>query len=251
MGTEKYDLETAKQIYLNCKGHGGGLILLDDWYGGSSYRHMVKCVNLGHVFPKKLNDAQQDYGCRKCYLKSNTVSAEEAILEYFKVGYELLEPYKGYRTNHFCKKLSCGHVVKKSLDTARTINKKLRHCRECYRAEQTKYDAIDKKIVRNLRDAIAGACKAQRANREYSAISDMGCTQEQFRNHLELQFQPGMTWENYGKYGWHIDHIRPLASFNFKDPEDQKKAVHFTNLQPLWARDNLSKGAKYTPDMAA
>ena len=49
----------------------------------------------------------------------------------------------------------------------------------------------------------------------------------------------GMTWENYGE--WHLDHMRPCASFNLEDPEEQKKCFHWTNLQPLWAKDNLAK----------
>tara|TARA_R110000765_G_scaffold220519_1_gene324427 strand:- start:36 stop:668 length:633 start_codon:yes stop_codon:yes gene_type:complete len=65
-----------------------------------------------------------------------------------------------------------------------------------------------------------------------------------FRNFMEEQFQEGMTWKNYGHNGWHIDHIIPCASFDFSDPEQQKKCFHYTNLQPLWAHDNMSKGNK-------
>ncbi len=66
-----------------------------------------------------------------------------------------------------------------------------------------------------------------------------GCSKEELITHLESKFTEGMTWENYGK--WHIDHIRPCASFNLEDPEEQKKCFHWTNLQPLWASDNLAK----------
>jgi len=78
-----------------------------------------------------------------------------------------------------------------------------------------------------------------------SAIKDLGCSILELQTHLESQFQPGMTWENWTKDGWHIDHIRPLSSFDLTDPEQLRQACHYTNLQPLWAADNLSKGARF------
>lgn len=70
----------------------------------------------------------------------------------------------------------------------------------------------------------------------------LGCSYEELQRHLESQFQSGMTWENRGSDGWHVDHIIPLASA--KDKSELLKLCHFTNLQPLWAADNLAKGAK-------
>lgn len=72
----------------------------------------------------------------------------------------------------------------------------------------------------------------------------LGCTVEEFRQHLEKQFRPGMTWANHSWEGWHIDHIRPLASFDLADPEQQKQAFHFSNMQPLWKAENLAKSDK-------
>jgi hypothetical protein len=64
----------------------------------------------------------------------------------------------------------------------------------------------------------------------------VGCSVEKLMAWLELHFDEGMTWENHGE--WHIDHIRPIASFD--DPEDPE-CWNWTNLQPLWATDNLRK----------
>ena len=69
-----------------------------------------------------------------------------------------------------------------------------------------------------------------------------GCTLEELKEHLASKFTEGMTFENYGK--WHIDHILPCASFDLLLPEEQPKCFHYTNLQPLWAIDNMKKGAK-------
>lgn len=78
-----------------------------------------------------------------------------------------------------------------------------------------------------------------------SHIKLLGCTVDELRLRLESLFLPGMTWDNYTLKGWHIDHIRPLSSFDLSDPEQLKAACHYTNLQPLWATDNLSKGDHY------
>jgi len=68
----------------------------------------------------------------------------------------------------------------------------------------------------------------------------IGCSTEELKQHLQKQFTLGMNWKNYG-FGWHIDHIRPCASFDLSKSEEQRKCFHFSNLQPLWANENLSK----------
>jgi hypothetical protein len=57
-----------------------------------------------------------------------------------------------------------------------------------------------------------------------------------------MLWSPGMSWDNYGPFGWHIDHKKALASFDLTNQEELAKACHYTNLQPLWAEDNWSKG---------
>jgi hypothetical protein len=87
--------------------------------------------------------------------------------------------------------------------------------------------------------------QALKGNIKYSKSSELlGCSLEDAVKHLESQFKEGMTWGNHGVKGWHIDHIKPCASFNLSDPEEQKKCFHYTNLQPLWWHENLSKGDK-------
>jgi hypothetical protein len=81
-------------------------------------------------------------------------------------------------------------------------------------------------------------------NKSKSSWQLMGADIETVKKHLESLFKEGMTWENHGLEGWHIDHIIPCSAFDLTDPEQQKKCFHYTNLQPLWAKDNLSKGDK-------
>jgi len=93
------------------------------------------------------------------------------------------------------------------------------------------------KVLRNrLYHAVVGTVKAG------SAIQELGCSIEELKAHLEDKFQRGMTWENYGE--WHIDHIKPLAGFDLANLEQFKMACRYTNLQPLWAEENILKGAK-------
>jgi hypothetical protein len=75
----------------------------------------------------------------------------------------------------------------------------------------------------------------------------IGCSTDDLKAHLESQFVEGMSWDNYGE--WHIDHIKPCASFDLTDPEEQKTCFHFENMQPLWAFDNLIKGDRYEESM--
>jgi len=78
-------------------------------------------------------------------------------------------------------------------------------------------------------------------NSGHRTIGFLGCTSSELRVHLERQFLPGMSWDNRSE--WHIDHIVPLASFDLSDPVQRNRASHYTNLQPLWAADNIRKGA--------
>ena len=74
-----------------------------------------------------------------------------------------------------------------------------------------------------------------------------GCTIPYLRGYLEGKFKEGMTWENYGS--WHVDHIKPCASFDLTKKEEQEKCFHYTNLQPLWALENIKKGKKESPSI--
>ena len=71
----------------------------------------------------------------------------------------------------------------------------------------------------------------------------LGCTIEEFRDHLESQLTEGMSWDNRNE--WHIDHIIPCAAFDLEDAEQQKVCFNYRNLQPLWAADNLKKSDSY------
>lgn len=105
---------------------------------------------------------------------------------------------------------------------------------------------INYKIANRLRARTRLALRAQSSQKQYTLNEFLGCTPEFLRHWIEQQFRDGMTWDNWGLGDgkWHIDHIRPCASFDLTDPEQQKQCFHYTNLRPLWAIENLSKGGK-------
>ena len=72
-----------------------------------------------------------------------------------------------------------------------------------------------------------------------------GCDIKTLIVHIESKFLSGMTWDNYGKYGWHIDHIKPCAAFDLTKPEEQRSCFNYKNLQPLWGVDNHKKNSFY------
>jgi hypothetical protein len=99
----------------------------------------------------------------------------------------------------------------------------------------------DFRLAANLRSRYNQALKHWQTRKTSSVIKLAGCSIEKLRAHIEAQFQPGMTWNNWARDGWHLDHIKPIASF---DRPDHPDCWHYSNLQPLWAVDNMKKGAR-------
>lgn len=113
------------------------------------------------------------------------------------------------------------------------------------RARKKIYATTKGKLETSIRTGIYKSI-APGSKRGRKTFSLLGYTSEELRTHIESKFLPGMSWENFGKGGWHIDHIIPLAVHNYETPDDIdfKRAWSLTNLQPLWEAENLSKGAK-------
>jgi len=119
------------------------------------------------------------------------------------------------------------------------------HCRECRRKWQLNrlHTNIQFRLKQVMATRIYDTLKNKNLKKNMRTMKLIGCDIPHLIKHLELQFKTGMTWNNYGK--WHVDHIKPCISFNLEDEIQQQKCFHYTNLQPLWAFDNLSKGDKY------
>lgn len=144
---------------------------------------------------------------------------------------EIREKHKLYKEK--CKKLGIGEFS--------ILGKK----RSAELISQRYYRRYKKDILYtlaiNLRSRINIAIKSNQ--KVGSAVEDLGCSIKELKIYLENKFLAGMTWNNWGS--WHIDHIKPLSKFNLSDRKQYLEAINFINLQPLWAIDNLKKGAKY------
>lgn len=95
-------------------------------------------------------------------------------------------------------------------------------------------------VMSSIREAL----KKQRNKKKTRTAELIGCTVPFLKTYLENKFTNGMSWENQGRNGWHIDHIRPCTSFDLSKVEEQKKCFHYTNLQPLWESENIRKSNK-------
>ena len=134
------------------------------------------------------------------------------------------------------------------------INKKIEKNKEEFnkknsiRAKTKRKNNLQTRLVRACRKRLWDAFKKRglSKSRDDHTMDLVGCSGSELEEYLVAKFKPGMTCDNYGK--WHIDHIKPLSLFNLNDPEQLRMACHYTNLQPLWAEENLSKGARYSGD---
>jgi hypothetical protein len=117
------------------------------------------------------------------------------------------------------------------LDNQREYNKNRRHT------------DLNFKLLCHLRNRIYRALKG--SDKSQTTLELLGCSPKELKKHLISQFTDGMTWENYGRFGWVLDHIRPCASFDLSKESERKICFHYSNLQPLWWYDNIIKRDKY------
>lgn len=124
-----------------------------------------------------------------------------------------------------------------------SLSRKLKRKREASLFSRSINRRMSTYLRNRLKQALKSGCKSS------SAIRDLGCSLEEFKEYLSARFYDRadgtrMSFENYGE--WHLDHIKPLSSFDLSKPCEQSAAVHFTNIQPLWREDNLRKGSRLT-----
>jgi len=179
---------------------------------------------------------------------------KEKIIEYGKKHYrENKEQHKKYYTERYQRiRNDMKEYYKAYSHKYRANNKeRLAVLAKKYRAEnkekinKARHDAYKKNPLkafkRRLKNKIHGIVACKSKNKNINKLEIMGCTLAFFIEHMANLFTEGMSWENYGE--WHIDHIKPIALA--KDEEESIKYCHYTNLQPLWQKDNIIKNDTY------
>jgi len=203
-----------------------------------------KCSKCGRELPldqfyKRSNGVGCRSSCKECYClgtaewqKNNLDRVKAASVEWYKRNNEKVRKRNAMWRKNNPEKFKEG-VVRWHRNNPRYWGDYSRR-----RAANDLEYRLMNNIRRAMNSTLRGRMKAGHTRELF------GCSVEELRGYIQRQFQPGMTWDNYGRSGWHIDHIIPLDYFDFSDPEQQKRAWHYTNLQPLWAVDNLRKSNK-------
>jgi len=113
-----------------------------------------------------------------------------------------------------------------------------------YFAERIKSD-LNFLLISNLRTLTKRAIKRGGSKTDTKTLEYIGCSLEECRNHIEEKFDENMTWDNWDRKGWHLDHIRPCSSFNLTEENQRYVCFNWRNLRPIWWKENISKNDKY------
>lgn len=218
---------------------------------------MINCkkckVNkITHNYLKLCNDCYKNK--RKIDWKENEAlrCKKDKNRELNRKAYLKNKYYSSYRDKRIVKKIcvDCGEDALKgshysqcrACSSKRMAKKKVK-----YQVDRKKTH-LPTKIREKLKGRLKDFLKSKNKRKDKSIIDFLGCSIPDFIIYLENLFQEGMSWDNYGFKGWHIDHIKPISAFDPLNEDDLNKMSHYTNLQPLWAKDNLIKGDKYDPE---
>ena len=183
-------------------------------------------------YHKKFREKNPDYV--KNYYKNNKTKMIESVKKHYNKNRDsLLSKKRNSSLKYYYENIE---IIK---EKNKEYNKNNREKRNIYISNRKKNDPIYRLsfIVRNR---VRSYLKKNNITKNDKTFDIVGCTPEFLKEHLERQFMEGMSWDNQGK--WHIDHKIPLSSA--KTEEEIYKLCHYTNLQPLWAEDNLKKGCK-------
>lgn len=196
------------------------------------YKNREKC--LAKVKERSATKKQEKSEYDKLYRIFNKLKIAEYKKQWATENAEqIAERMKNYRKENAEK------IATEKSQYLKNNRPKINATKSIYEKNRRATDSLFK-LKKNTRKMVSRYMLNGKCKRTQEII---GCTYEELKLHIEKQFIEGMTWDNYGADGWHIDHIKPLAVANSE--EEIISLNHYTNLQPLWALDNLKKGATF------
>lgn len=233
-------------VALACLAEQRGFQLVTRLYKGSRERYTWRCGS-GHEWRARYDSLLCGKGCPTCYIaafppktvqKANKRAADRAYYAAHKLEKRVYDRSRRAVIGEELRQYDRQRYARNPRRHDEAIRRYVASGKLAKNAKRRYREDVQFRLALLLRNRV------NRSLRRGSAVRDLGCTIAELKLHLERLFQPGMTWENHGSKGWHIDHIRPLASFDLMDRRQFLQAVHYTNLQPMWAGDNLRKGAR-------
>jgi len=172
----------------------------------------------------------------KEYSKEYRLKNRESIKEYRLKNKERIEEQRKEYTlknKEYTSELRRGYYLK---NRKQNIKNQIKYHKYKYQTD------INFRLLNICRSRTLKALKG--FDKSASTIKLLGCTSDELRQHIESLFKSGMTWENQGKGGWDIDHIKACFHFNLADPEQQRACFNWSNLQPMEHIENIKKGAR-------
>jgi len=200
-----------------------------EFYTGRKECKKCKCKNSNLNYHSNLDNNKQT---QSLYRKNNKEKLKERNSIYYYLNYNLVrEQQRQYREKN----------IERDRNRVNAWSKNNRKFINEYRRKKRNDNSLCK-LTDNTRRRINKFLKSNNITKNNRTFDVVGCSPEFLKEYLEKQFIGEMCWENYGYYGWHIDHIIPLSSA--KTEEEIYKLCHYSNLQPLWSEDNMAKGDK-------
>jgi len=194
--------------------------------------------------------------CCRCKLDKPIVDFQKRKdakdgLKYWCKECDSLSMKKHYKANTdkvltACKKRykeSEGRYLQQQKDYQKNNPEQRRKTLRTYVSNRRKRD-INFKIKGTLQSRMNIVLRYKGVRKASKTMDLVGCSIDECRRYIEALFKEGMSWDNHGE--WHIDHIKPISSFDLTKEEEQKQCFHYSNLQPLWKGDNLKKSNKIT-----
>ena len=202
------------------------------------YRKNYKKNNL-----KKIREMEKKYReNNKDKIKEYRENNKEKQREWYQNNKEkILEWERIYKQKY--RKKHREKVLKQAKKYRENNKEKIREYLKVYTKKRYATDPCFK-LRHSISARVGKEMRKYLTTKKESSINYLGCSMKKLKEHLESKFDTNMTWDNWSIHGWHIDHIIPSSSFDLTKEEEQKKCFHYTNLQPLWAKDNMAKSNK-------